>query len=64
MTGRTKILGQFVAAKPAWIENQLIAGLPRFARRCVLSAGAMTCFTPNTRRHSVQVDQSAIDGAG
>lgn len=64
MTGGAKILGQFVAAEPTWVENQLGAGLPRLARGRVLSAGAMTCFTPNTGRHLVQMSQTTIDGAG
>jgi len=32
MTGGAKILGQFIAAEPAWVENQLGAGLPRLTR--------------------------------
>ena len=64
MTGGTKLLGQFVAAEPTWVKNQLGAGLPRLTRRHVLSAGAMTCFTSNTGRHLVQMNQTTIDGAG
>jgi hypothetical protein len=64
MTGGTKILGQFVAAEPAWVKNQLGAGLDRIARRHVLTAGTMTCFASNTGGHFVQMNQTTIDGAG